>query len=107
MNSGNSSCFFCKSECQVDRIPEKDVNYYKCANCGIYILDEYSSFYPPDININDESVKSKLAYVLNQRRLKGMGGIAIGDKTDVEADICGFPQISVNDLLEEYPKESE
>lgn len=108
MKSKDTNCFFCKSECEVDPIPEKrlNTNRYECAYCGIYVLDEDFSFYPPDINITDESVKFKIACVLNERRLKGLGGIVLSDKTDEEAKVCGLPHISVNDLLEEF-KESK
>lgn len=107
MKSKDTNCFFCKSECEVDRIAGPfNVNRYECAYCGIYVLDEDSLLYPPDINIEDESVKFKIACVLNEKRLKGLDRIALSDKTDKDAKVCGLPQISVNDLLKEFPKKA-
>ena len=33
-----------------------------------------------------------------------MGGIALSNKTDKEEKVCGYPQVSVDDILDEFPK---
>jgi hypothetical protein len=43
---------------------------------------------------------------LNERRLKGLGGIALSDKTDKEREVCGYPEVSVDDILDEFPKKA-
>jgi nucleoside 2-deoxyribosyltransferase len=45
-----------------------------------------------------------MACVLNERRLKGFGGIALDDETKEEDLVCGYPRISVNELLAQFPQ---
>ena len=42
--------------------------------------------------------------MLNERRLKGFGGIALDDETKKEELVCGYPRISVNELLAQFPQ---
>jgi len=56
-----------------------------------------------EILIKDEN-KFKMACVLNERRLKGFGGIALDDETKKEELVCGYPRISVNELLAQFPQ---
>jgi nucleoside 2-deoxyribosyltransferase len=43
---------------------------------------------------------------LNERRLKKLGGIALNDKTDVKDKVLGFPRMSVDDVLNEFPSKA-
>ena len=72
---------------------------YGCEYCGTYILDSRGF----DILKKDEN-KFKMACVLNERRLKGFGGIALDDETKKEDLVCGYPRISVNELLAQFPQ---
>jgi len=103
--SEDKNCFFCGSECEIDTVPTIGTSkHYKCKCCGPYIIDSiYIQFHP---HINDTENKFKMACVLNERRLKGFGGVALSDKTDKEKKVYGYPQISVDELLEEFPKKA-
>jgi nucleoside 2-deoxyribosyltransferase len=72
---------------------------YDCEYCGVYILGSRGF----DILTKDEN-KFKMACVLNERRLKGFGGIALDDEIKKEDLVCGYPRISVNELLAQFPQ---
>jgi hypothetical protein len=100
MAEDEKRCFFCGYDSKVNRLPQKICStLYDCEYCGTYILDSQGF----DILIKDEN-KFKMACVLNERRLKGFGGIALDDETKVEDLVCGYPRISVNELLAQYPQ---
>jgi hypothetical protein len=42
--------------------------------------------------------------MLNERRLRRLGGVALSNKTDKERKVYGYPEVSVDDLLNEFPK---
>ncbi|MBD3360814.1 hypothetical protein GF366_03365 [Candidatus Peregrinibacteria bacterium] len=93
-------CYFCGYFSKVTCLPERSCsNLYKCAYCGTYILDNQGF----DILRKDEN-KFKMACVLNERRLKGFRGIALDDETKEGDLVCGFPRISVGELLEQFPQ---
>jgi hypothetical protein len=54
----------------------------------------------------NSSDKFKIACILNERRLKGLSGIALSDKTDTDNKVCSYPQVSVDDILDEFPKKA-
>jgi hypothetical protein len=87
----------------VDQIPSLSyTNKYCCSYCGEYLLD------PQDIKrlSSQQNNKFKIACVLNERRLKGLSGIALSNKTDKENKICGYPEVSVDDILVDFPKKA-
>ena len=97
----NNKCFFCKSTCKVDELAElSGTSKYSCGYCGEYLLDPQDS----QRLSSQEDSKFKIACILNERRLKGMGGITLSDKTDKEHKVYGYPEISVEDILDEFPK---
>ncbi len=99
--SADEKCFFCGSKCEIDTVPTKHtVKEDKCNYCGPYLLDDFfiASYHSRN---ND---KFKMACILNERRLKGMEGVALSDKTDKEKRIYGYPQMSFDELLNEFPK---
>ena len=101
--SANNNCFFCNTKCTVDEIPSRSyTNKYCCSYCGEYLLDRQDS----KILSGQSDSKFKIACVLNERRLKGLGGIELSDKTDMQDKVCGYPQISVDDILDEFPKKA-
>ena len=101
--STDSNCFFCGSECEIYPAPiSHNIKDYRCKHCGAYILDDKLKNYVP--NITDSSTKFTIACILNERRLKGLGGIALSNKTDMEDKIYTYPQVSVDDILDEFPK---
>jgi hypothetical protein len=100
MAENEKKCFFCGYDSRVKRLPEKCYSIrYDCEYCGTYISDDQGF----DILKKDEN-KFKMACVLNERRLKGFGGIALDDETKKEDLVCGCPRISVNELLAQFPQ---
>ncbi len=98
--AGDEKCFFCGYESKVACLPQWSCSsLYDCEYCGKYILDSQGF----DILRKDEN-KFKMACVLNERRLKGFGGIVLDDETKKEDLVCGYPRISVNELLAQYPQ---
>jgi nucleoside 2-deoxyribosyltransferase len=103
MAEDEKKCFFCGYYSKVTLLPEKSYsNLYECEYCGTYILDRQGF----DILRKDEN-KFKMACVLNERRLKGFGGIALDDETKKEELVYGYPRISVNELLAQFPQTAE
>jgi len=103
--SEDKNCFFCGSECEIYPAPlMHNVKDYRCKYCGAYILNDRLKIYVP--NITDSSIKFRIACILNERRLKGLGGIALSNKTDKEDKIYTYPQVSVDDILDEFPKKA-
>jgi len=99
--STNGNCFFCDTECNVDQVASLlDSQLYHCKYCGKYLLDSRDSR-----NLsNKPDDKFKIACVLNEKRLKGLSGIALSDKTDKKNKILGLSQVSVDDILDKFPK---
>ena len=100
MTENEKKCFFCGYDSKADRLPQRcNSTLYDCKYCGTYILDRRGF----DILNKDEN-KFKMACVLSERRLKGFGGIALDDETRTENLVCGYPRISVNELLAQFPQ---
>jgi hypothetical protein len=90
-------------ECGVDQVASLSYSsLYRCRYCGKYLLDLQDrgklSDKPDD--------KFKIACVLNERRLKKLGGIALNDKTDMKDKVLGLPRISVDDILNAFPSKA-
>jgi len=103
--SEDKNCFFCNTKCEVFQAPMfHDIKDYRCSYCGAYILDDKLKHYVP--NITDSSIKFRIACILNERRLKGLSGIALSNKTDKEDKIFTYPQVSVDDILDVFPKKA-
>ncbi|TKJ38131.1 MAG: hypothetical protein CEE38_05070 [Planctomycetes bacterium B3_Pla] len=97
-----SNCIFCNNECNVYDTPRHhQLNTYRCGYCGEYILHKIGL--DAICNIKDQSDKFKIACILNERRLKGLGGIALKNKTDKEKTVCDYPLVSVDDILDAFP----
>jgi len=73
-----------------------------CKYCGEYLLDPQDSRRLSDQQDN----KFKIACILNEKRLKGLGGIALSDKTDKERKVLSYPERSIEDILDEFPKKA-
>lgn len=100
MAEDKRKCFFCGYDSTADLLPQRcNSTLYNCEYCGTYILDSQGF----DILKEDEN-NFKMACVLNERRLKGFGGIALDDETKKEDLVCGYPRISVNELLAQFPQ---
>ncbi len=100
--STDNKCFLCDTKCEVYNTPRHHLlNTYRCGYCGEYILPEDGLIVICDVQ--DPLDKFKIACILNERRLKGLGGIVLSNKTDKDDKVCGFPQISVNDILDAFP----
>ena len=101
--STDNKCIFCNNKCDVYDTPRHHrLNTYSCDYCGEYILPKIGLSVIYDIQ--DQSDKFKIACILNERRLKKLGGIALKNKTDMEKSVCGYPMVSVDDILDEFPK---
>lgn len=101
--SEDKKCFFCNSTCKASIMPEKSYSTaYCCSYCGDYLLDRQDS---ARLSSQSDS-KFKIACILNERRLKGLGGIALSNKTDKVNKVCGHPQVSIDDILDEFPKKA-
>jgi hypothetical protein len=97
----DKKCFFCDSQCGLTPL-NVHLEEYSCQYCGQYLLNDLlMGIYPS--NKND---KFKIACVLNERRLKGLGGVALSNKTDKEKEAAGYPIISFDELLNEFPKKA-
>ncbi|MCK4886050.1 MAG: hypothetical protein KAS96_01615 [Planctomycetes bacterium] len=100
----NNNCFFCgSSKCTIRETVSKN---YECKYCGTYILPTGPMAISKTPEIENDGNKFKIACVLNERRLKGLGGIALSDMTNKENKVCGYPQISAADILDEFPKKA-
>jgi len=100
MAKDEKKCFFCGTECEINPVSTMHtVKEYICEYCGVYLLENcfVDTYHPSDID------KFKIACILNERRLKGLSGIALSDKTDMKDEVLGLPQISVDDILSEFP----
>ena len=103
--STENNCFFCGSECEIYPAPlMHNVRDYRCKYCGPYLIDHGFIWRIP--GINEIENKFKIACILNERRLKKLVGIALGDKTDQENKVYGYPLVSVDDILNEFPKKA-
>ena len=105
MAEDEEKCFFCGGECEIVTVPTMHtVKEYKCKYCGPYLIDQaLIALYPL---INDTENKFKMACVLNERRLKGFGGVALSNKPNKEKKVYEYPQISVEELLYDFPKKA-
>ncbi len=100
MAEDEKKCFFCGHDSRVTYLSQTSYSHlYDCEYCGRYILDDQGF----DILRKDEN-KFKMACVLNERRLRGFKGIALDDETKKEELVCGYPRISVNELLAQFPQ---
>jgi len=103
--SEDKNCFFCGSECEIYTAPlMHNVKDYRCKYCGPYLLNHH--FIERNSHINETKNKFKIACILNERRLKGLGGIALSNKTDKVDKVFCYPQVSVDDILDEFPKKA-
>jgi hypothetical protein len=103
MSEKDSKCFFCGSGCEVYPAPlMHNVKDYRCPCCGPYLLnDTIVSMYAQlltDVN------KFKVACILNERRLNGLSGIALSNKTDANAIVYTYPQVSFEDVVRAFPE---
>ncbi len=99
----DKKCFFCGSECGVYFAAEMhDIKDYRCKYCGRYFIPGLIEK-TKSINEND---KFKIACILNERRLKGLGGIALSNRAEEESKVCDCHQISVDDILDLFPKKA-
>lgn len=98
MNADNT-CFFCGIECETQTVPLHHLlKQYTCDNCGNYILPKQCDF-----EASDPSLRFKMACLLNERRLRGLGGITLTEKATDKKDICGLPIVRVADVLSNFP----
>lgn len=95
-------CYFCDSECEIyTALLRHLVKDYRCQYCGPYLLNDilvsqYSSYFTAENNF-------KIACILCERRLNGLSGIAISNKTDKDEMVYTYPQVSVEDVLAAFP----
>ena len=102
MGNKVEECFFCGIKCEVYSVrlfgPMKK---YHCKNCGTYqIIDGMH-----DYNFTKE-VKFKMACLLNERRLKGLGPVVLVGKPVENKTAGDFSIISVDEILREFPNKA-
>jgi len=103
--SNADKCFFCGTECEVYTAPLHHLlKQYECKYCGIYQLGERPGIY--GIDIKDPYIKFKMACVLNERRLKGLGRVTLVGKKDANVKVNEFSIIPIDDILDEFPKKA-
>jgi len=104
MGNKVEECFFCGTKCEVYSVrffgPMKE---YHCKNCGIYRIDE-----KPEANGYSftEEEKFKMACLLNERRLKGLGPVVLVGKPVEKKTADGFSIITVDEILREFPNKA-
>jgi hypothetical protein len=99
------NCFFCGIECEIRNAPSKhNAKVYECKYCGQYLIIDILITLIPEINQKEN--KFKIACILNERRLKGQSGVALSDGTEKVDKLCGYPLVSVDDILDEFPKKA-
>ncbi|HUT31443.1 MAG TPA: hypothetical protein VMX13_16735 [Sedimentisphaerales bacterium] len=99
MAENEKKCFFCGYDSRTTYLPQVGFSLlYECEYCGKYILDNMW------VQIFTDEDKFKMACVLNERRVKGFGGIALDEETKAQDLVCGYPRISVNELLAQFPQ---
>ena len=100
-----SECIFCGKACDAKQTPKHhELSTYNCGSCGVFILDPIGL-----VRIcgnTDSADKFKIACVLNERRLKGFGGIVLSLERHKEAKVGGYPVVSVDDVLGDFPKKA-
>jgi hypothetical protein len=99
MTNVEDKCFFCGHNSEVTAMSHIDSTRYDCDYCGTYLLDSLEF----DV-LHEAENKFKMACVLNERRLRGFRGIALDDETKEDNLVCGYPRISVNELLAQFPQ---
>lgn len=98
-------CFFCETECEVYPAPSyHQVKQYECKYCGVYLLGEWPGVY--DIDIREPTIKFKIACVLNERRLKGLGRVTLVGKKDANVKVNESSVIPIDNILDEFPKKA-
>ena len=103
--SNADKCFFCGTECEVYPAPLQHLlKQYECKYCGTYKLGEMPGIY--GIDIKDPSIKFKIACVLNERRLKGLGRVVLVGKKGTTVEGNDFSVIPIDDILDEFPKKA-
>ena len=98
-----STCFFCGSECET-HAGIHNVTGYDCPYCGQFLLSKIITSL--DSRLNDPKTKFNIACILNERRLKGLRGVAISKRTGKDIVDCGYAEISVDDILDAFPREA-
>ncbi len=103
--SKDAKCFFCGSGCEVYPAPlMHNVKDYRCPYCGPYLLNDIMvnmhAHLLTDVN------KFKVACILNERRLNGLSGIALSNKTDANDIVCSYPQVSFEDVVRAFPEKA-
>jgi len=104
MGNKVEECFFCGTKCEVYPVSSHHwIKQYECENCGIYQIDE-----KPEVNGYSftEEEKFKMACLLNERRLRGLGGVALAGKPVEEKTAGDFSIISVDEILREFPNKA-
>jgi TIR domain len=98
--ASDCKCFFCNTTCEMHELPSRSYSCrYVCRYCGEYLLD------PRDARSLSSEVDNtfKIACILNERRLQGLAGVALSDKTDMEDKVLDLPHISIGDILDDFP----
>lgn len=100
-----SQCVFCGTKCNVNTATSRHrINQYECPYCGVYLLLKTFELY--EVDLRETEIKFKIACVLNEKRLKGFGPIALVNKKDANETINGFSVIPIVDLSDEFPKKA-
>ncbi|HEW79182.1 MAG TPA: hypothetical protein ENH34_04355 [Phycisphaerales bacterium] len=91
-----NKCFLCGRDVEKDcPSGHPHVSRYVCDYCGTYLLDDFIKAVRPLTN----EEKLKIACALNERKLKGLGGVALGLKTEKKKSVCNCSIISIDELL--------
>lgn len=100
-----ANCFFCETQCEVYPAAfHHRMKQYECDCCGTYLLDTRPGIY--EFDIAESAIKFKLACVLNERRLKGLGRVALVERKGANSKIDNYSVITIDDLLDSFPKKA-
>jgi hypothetical protein len=101
--ASDRKCFFCNTTCEMNELPSMSYTCkYVCRYCGEYLLDSHDAR-----SLSGEvDSRFKIACILNEKRLQGLAGVALSDKTDMEEKVLDLPQISIEEILGDFPSKA-
>lgn len=93
-------CYLCGADCSVRGLSAAHlISLYECQYCGTYGLDRRAG-----VNYRSKTLaKLRAACVAAERRWQGLDGYIIFTEECGE-DVLGFPTITMDSLVESYPK---
>jgi len=100
----DGTCFFCGAKAEkYSAKPLYPFEQSTCNHCGSYQLLKVNDY---SIDIDYAPNRFKIACILIERRLKGLRGVTLVEQKGGDAEENEFSVLSVEDILEEFPKKA-